>query len=187
MDELQKIIRAAADSNGPISREQVRKWIRDARDVQTLALLYSLTDKAWHRIDPVLETDETCHLICRYFLDCIRENPQGGIALGRYDAARELEGWIDHLSNMEGTEEILGGVTAAVTELFLSADDDVRRAIETGFLEHVFEQSKLRPLFEHWAGDERLKDAWQRALEWGEAHPDAVKGFRERLSRLHEK
>jgi hypothetical protein len=187
MDELHNLIRAAAESNGPISREQVRNWIRDARDVETLAMLYSLTDKAWHRIDPALERDETCHLIRRYFLDCIRENPQGGIALAQYDAARELEGWIDHLSNMEGTEEILREVAGAVTELFLNSDDDVRRAIETGFLEHVLEQSRLRPLFEHWSADERLKDAWQRALEWGEAHRDMMRGFRERLSRLHEK
>jgi len=150
-------------------------------------LLYGLTDKAWHRINPALEKDETCQLICRYFLSCIRENPQGEIALGRYDAAGALEVWIDHLSNVEDTEEILREIAAAVTELFLAGDDGVRRAIETGFLEHVLEQSKLRPLFEYWAADDKLKDTWQRALEWGEAHPDAMKGFRQRLSRLHDK
>lgn len=183
MDELQTIIRGAAESNGPIKREQVRNWIRDARDVETLALLYGLTDKAWRRIHPALEKNETCQLICRYFLSCIRENPKGGIALGRYDAAGALEGWVDHLSNMENTEEILLEIAATVTELFLTGDDDVRRAIETGFLEHVLEQIKLRPLFEHWAADDRLRDTWQRALEWGEAHPDMMKTFRERLSR----
>jgi hypothetical protein len=41
---------------------------------------------------------------------------------------------------MQDTEIILQEVAAAVTELFLSSDDGVRGAIETGFLEHVLER-----------------------------------------------
>jgi hypothetical protein len=163
MDESKGTLQAALQSENPIEREQVRAWIREAHDVETLARLYQLTDKGWHRIEPRLEKDETCQLICRYLLMCIREDPQGGIALTRYDAAGELEGWIDHLSNTQDTDKILQEIAAAVTELFLSSDDAVRGAIETGFLEHVLEQSKLRPLFAHWAGDERLKGTWRRA------------------------
>jgi hypothetical protein len=79
---------------------------------------------------------------------------------------------------MEDDRNILQGVAAAVTELFLNADDDVRRAIETGFLEHVLEQAALRPLFSHWAYDDRLRDARRHALAWGEAHPNFMKGLR---------
>ena len=184
MDELKSTIQAALQSNDPLERERVRAWIREAHDVETLAYVYQLTEKGWHRIEPCLEKDETCQLICRYLLMCIRENPQGRVALTRYDAAGELEGWIDHLSNMPDTEKTLQGVAALVTELFLSSDDAVRGALETGFLEHVLEQSKLRPLFAHWADDERLKGTWQRALDWGEAHHNQMKGFRERLRAL---
>jgi hypothetical protein len=184
MDEFKGAIQAALQSNDPIEREQVRTWICEAHDVETLAYLYQLTDKGWHRIEPCLEKHETCQLICRYLLMCIREDPRAGVPLTRYGAAGELEGWIDHLSNMQDTEIILQEVAAAVTDLFLSSDDSVRGAIETGFLEHVLEQNKLRPLFAHWSGDERLKDTWQRALDWGEAHPEQMKGFRERLRAL---
>jgi hypothetical protein len=184
MDDLKAVIQGALQSDDSLERERVRAWIREAHDVEALAYLYQLTDKGWHRIEPRLEKDETCQLVCRYLLTCIRENPQGDVALARHDAAGELEGWIDHLSNMPDTEKTLQEVTASVTELFLCSDDAVRGAIETGFLEHVLEQSKLRPLFAHWAGDERLKDAWQRALDWGEAHPNQMKGFRERLHAL---
>src|SRR5438552_2205895 len=123
MDESKEALHAALQSENPIEREQVRAWIREAHDVETLACLYQLTDKGWHRVEPRLEKDETCQLICRYLLTCIRENPDGGVAFTRHNAARELEGWIDHLSNTEDTEKILQQVAAAVTELFISSDE----------------------------------------------------------------
>jgi hypothetical protein len=36
----------------------------------------------------------------------------------------------------------------------------------------------MRPLFSHWADDERLQEAWRLALAWGEAHPNFMKGLR---------
>jgi len=181
MPNLAEAIQAAIESEEPIEREHVRGWIRDAIDLKTVALLYQLSYKAWDRIEPALERDETRRLICRYYLQCICENPQDGIGLRRYEAAGGLESWIDHLSNTEGTLGNLHEVAAAVTALYLESDSDVRMAIETGFLEHVLEQDKLRPLFSHWAEDERLKESWQRALAWGEAHPDYMKSFRDKL------
>jgi hypothetical protein len=183
--DLPAAIQAALGSGDPIERERVRVWIRDALDLKTVALLYQLSYEAWNRIEPNLEKDETCQLICRYLLLCIRENPQDGTGLQRYEAAGELESWIDHLSNTEDTRRNLQEVAADVTTLYLESDTDVRLAIETRFLEHVLEQAKLRPLFSHWAEDERLKDGWQRALAWGEAHPDYMRGIREQLRAYH--
>jgi hypothetical protein len=181
MADLAAVIQAAIESEGSIDREQVRNWICDAIDLKTVGHLYRLSNRAWNRIEPNLERDETCHLICRYFLLCIRENPKDGTGHQRYDAAGELESWFDHLSNTEGTKGNLREVATAVTTLYLESDTDVRLAIETGFLEHVLEQAKLRPHFSHWAEDERLRDGWQQALAWGEAHPDYMKGIREQL------
>jgi len=143
MDELKQSIQIALVSEEPISRQLVREWIRRAASVEADALLYKLTRDAWNRIEPNLESVETCALIQRYLLRCIGENPQGGTALNRYEAAGELEAWFDHLAGMEDKRDILHRVVAGVTELFLNGDDDVRRAIETGFLEHVLEQRTL--------------------------------------------
>jgi len=184
MDELKAAIRTALQSSDSINRDRVGDWIRAAPDVESLALLYRLTDEAWDRITPLLESEETCILIRRYLLQCILENPDESIALPRQEAARELEVWFDHLSNKKNTQKILKDVVAAVTELFLKSEEQVRCAIETGFLEHVLEQTGLRPLFSHWAHDERLRETWQRALAWGEAHPDYMKGLREQLRAL---
>jgi hypothetical protein len=184
MADLTSEIQTALESDGPIERERVRVWIRGAMDLKTVALLYRLSYEDWDRIEPTLERDETCRLICRYFLLCIRENPQDGTGPQRYEAAGDLESWIDHLSNRKDSQKNLQEVATAVTNLYLESDTDVRMAIETGFLEHVLEQAKLRPLFAHWAEDERLRESWQHALTWGEAHPDYMKGFREELRAL---
>jgi hypothetical protein len=119
-----------------------------------------------------------CTFIRRYLLRCILEDPKGGRAFSRHEGAGILEEWFDNLAEMEGTGDILLGVVTAVTDLFLSGDDQVRRAIETGFLEHVFDQRKLRHLFSDWAYDERLQDAWQHALAWGDTHPNFMKSLR---------
>ena len=181
MNVLEQSIRLALESQGPIPRQLVREWIEKADSVEADALLYKLTGKAWTRIEPSLESGETCALIQRYLLRCVRENPRGGVALNRYEAAGELETWFDHLAGMEDTREILQGVAAAVTDLFLTGDELIRGAIETGFLEHVLEQRTLRQFFSDWAYDERLCVAWRHALEWGEAHPNFTKGLRMKL------
>ena len=68
-------------------------------------------------------------------------------------------------------------------KLYLESGDEVRDAIETGFLEHALETAALRPYFEHWASDPHLNLAWNRALEWGKAHPDYMSGLFRRLER----
>jgi hypothetical protein len=184
MERLKAVIQAAIESDGPIQKEQVRAWIHGAHDVETFAFLYRLTNEGWNRIEPRLDKDETCFLISRYLLMCIRENPQDGTALPRYEAAGELEVWFDHLASMGDREKTLQEVATAVTTLFLTSGHDVRLAIETGFLEHVLEQVRLRPLFTHWADDGQLQDAWRHALAWGEAHPNYMRGMRDQLRAL---
>ena len=183
-ETINTAIRIALRSRDSIPRELVREWIGSSPDIETLALLYQLTSQAWSRITPELERDETCAFIRDYFLQCILEDPGDGLALSRYEAAGELELWFDYLSDQPSTENILKGVAKAVTELFLSSNDAVQRAIETGFLEHILEQEKLRHYFSHWGDNERLRESWQCALAWGEAHPDHMKDLRQQLRNL---
>jgi hypothetical protein len=182
MDGLRTAILAALASDGPIPADLVREWIREPATIGTDALLYKLTRDAWHRVEPHLNTAETCAVIQRYLLGCIREDPSEDDALGRYEAAHELEAWLDHLVGLENTREIVLELVDAVTTQFLAGDDGVRRALETGFLEHVLEQPSRRALFSHWAHDERLQEAWRLALAWGEAHPNFTKSMRSFVS-----
>jgi hypothetical protein len=73
------------------------------------------------------------------------------------------------------------GRRAVFAALALKGDDEVRNAIEAGFLEHALETEALRPYFEHWSTGERLCPAWTRAIEWGKAHPDFTWGMLKQL------
>jgi predicted ATPase len=116
-----------------------------------------------------------------HLLRCIRDDPQDGDTPTRYEAAHELEACFDDISERSDADDMLTEIAAAVTQLFLGSDESVQRAIETGFLEHVFEQPKLRRFFAHWESDGRLREAWQLCVAWGDAYPNFTKGLRSRL------
>ncbi|PYU30576.1 MAG: hypothetical protein DMG31_13575 [Acidobacteria bacterium] len=187
MTDIGSEINAALVGDGPIPRERVLVWIEAAADLSTIAKLYRLTDEGYYRIRPELGREVTCGLIQRYFLQCIRQGVDDDEIQGRYEAARSLHLWFCHLSEVADTTTILAAAARAVTELFLTAGEDVRGAIETGFLEHVLETAALRPYFDHWSSDTRLKEAWERAMEWGKAHPDYTWGLLKQLRKLESK
>jgi len=168
----------------PIPREQVLSWIEAAADsdLQTLSKLYRLTNEGYYRIQPELGRGPTCTLIQRYLLGCIRDGVTDNDEIQeRYEAAATLHVWFRHLAEMDGTHEVLKAAAIGLMKLYLKGGEEVRMAIETGFLEHALETAALRPYFEQWGSDPRLEPAWKRALEWGEAHPDYMAGLFQRL------
>lgn len=173
-------IAAAFAAGTLIPRSQVMAWSRDTQDIRTRAALYEGVSTAYDRIQPALGMKETCRIATEYLLECVRLDVHEEGVHSRYEAAAELEGWFDHMADSKGTEAeiVMAETAAAVTALYLDSDEDGQRAIETGFLEHVLEQERLRPWFAHWASDARLRDAWDAALAWGRAHPDFVKRLR---------
>jgi hypothetical protein len=180
-------IDTALFGDAPIPREKVLCWIEATSDLSNLAKLYRLTDEGYYRIQPDLGRDASCALIQRYLLQCIREGVSDDDEIqGRYEAAQSLHVWFCHLLEMKDTSA-LTAAAAAVTELFLASGEDVRTAIETGFLEHILETAALHPYFEHWSRDPNLREAWERALEWGKAHPDYTWGMLQQLRRIENK
>lgn len=127
----------ALSGNGIVPREQVLAWINATpdSDLQTLSKLYRLTDEGYHRIQPELGIGPTCALIQRYLLGCIRDGVAGNDDIQeRYEAAQTLHVWFRHLGGMEGTSAVLTTAAHAIMNLYLESGDDVRDAIETGFL-----------------------------------------------------
>lgn len=185
-DDLNRSISTALTSEDIIPRNRVRDWITRAQDLETLALLYRLTGEAWSRIEPGLEPHETCAVIRRYLLRCIEENPQNDRddwAFTPFEAAMQMEAWFDYLADKtDDSSEILRESAAAITDAYLRGDSEVRRTIEQSFLEHVLEQTRMRPLFEHWATHEQLREAWAAAIAWADEHPNFMKNLRGRMS-----
>jgi hypothetical protein len=175
MNGLGPDIDAMLSSDGPIRREQVISWIDAAADsdLRTLSRLYRLTGEGYYRIQPELGRELTCALIQRYLLGCIREGVTDNDEIQeRYQAAESLHVWFRHLAAMDGTSDVLTGAAKGLMKLYLESGEEVHEAIETGFLEHALETTALRPYFDQWASDPRLQPAWNRAMEWGKAHPD---------------
>jgi len=177
-------IDTALSGDGPISSEQVLSWIDAAADsdLPALSKLYRLTGEGYYRIQPELGRGPTCALIQRYLLGCIREGVTDNDEIQeRYQAAETLHVWFRQLAGMDGTSEVLTAAANGLMKLYLESGEEVRVAIETGFLEHALETAALRPYFEQWGSDPRLEPAWKRALEWGDAHPDYMAGLFQRL------
>jgi hypothetical protein len=105
----------------------------------------------------------------------------------RWEATQTLHAWFCHLSDMpEDNSSILKQAAKAITNLYLESDSGVRNCIEQGFLEHALEMVALRPYFADWSSDVRLRDSWERALEWGEAHPNYTWGLLQELRRIQD-
>jgi hypothetical protein len=90
----------------------------------------------------------------------------------RWEAASGLHFWLRRLLEMGDASDEIEKTARAVTNLFLTGGEEVRLAIEQGFLEHALESEGLRPYFEHWSKDARLRETWSAAIEWADDHPD---------------
>ena len=144
-------INTMLSGDGPIPREQVLSWIDAAADsdLPTLSKLYRLTGDGYYRIQPELGRGPTCALIQRYLLGCIRDGVTDNHEIQeRYEAAETLHVWFRHLAGMDRTSEVLTAAANGLMKLYLESGDEVRVAIETGFLEHALETAALRPYFE---------------------------------------
>jgi hypothetical protein len=182
MADFQQRIDEALVCDQQIHRQEVLSWIDRAKDLRTLSKLYRLTQERYYQVQPDLGKEATCKVIQRYLLQCIRENVTDDDEIeGRWEAAQSLHIWFCHLAQRADSSEILQGVANAVTGIFLAGNEDIRNAIEAGFLEHALETEALRPYFEHWSTDSHLKEAWERALKWGKAHPGFTWGLLQQI------
>ena len=95
---------AALHSTKPIARHDVVRWIAAADDISTLSKLYRLTGERYDSINPELGRDETCSLIQRYLLECIRLNVTGRDDIqDRWGAAQTLHVWFCNLMEQDAT------------------------------------------------------------------------------------
>jgi len=96
MVEFHSDIDAALSGSGPIARKKILSWIDAAvdSDLPALSKLYRLTGEGYYRIQPELGRDQTCALIQRYLLGCIREGVADNEEMEeRYEAAESLHVW----------------------------------------------------------------------------------------------
>ena len=160
----------ALQSDASIPRSVVLGWMRDP-DLETRAVVYQLTDKAWARIKPELSMKDQCSFMGTYLLECLKSNREDeDYVHSGFEAAWELARWLKHLVTIEGTEKIVREVIHDLESLYRDADDKTRNRIETGAIEHIFENRALREHFARWREDPVLKTAYEECLAWGKTH-----------------
>lgn len=126
------------------------------------------------RIRPIPEKEWYRDELYRYYVDCVRLDPDPSVdedLHSRYEAARGLIGLFEWLvRGHAGGTKAAAKMAASITELFRRSGSNIRDCIEMGFLEHVLEVPEIRPYFSHWSRDADLAESHQAALAWGEAH-----------------
>jgi len=182
-------IDAALSSREPIPRQKGLVWMESATDLPTLAKLYRLTGEGHYRIQPELGKVAECSAVRNYLLGCVRQNVTDDEEIqSRWEAAATLHLWLRQLFEMGDASDEIDKTGQAITELFLTGGQEIQLAIEQGFLEHALESASLRPYFEHWSKDERLRDTFQAATEWANDHPDFSwnlhQEFRKRIDKM---
>jgi hypothetical protein len=166
MSEAERI-RALADSEEPVARDDVRRWM-ESQDLEILAAVYALVEKGRTELDPAEKTA----FMRRYLLRCIDEDPSPNEHLhGGYEAAWELAGLLKQWRTLgSASKEILRRSAADLTTLYRRTDETTRNRILCGVLEHAFEEPELRSYFSSWQRDPDLREAYKLALDWGTTH-----------------
>ena len=157
-------------SRQPAADEHVQAWAR-SEDLEVRGALLTLFDHGL--ADPAaLGERERAEAYLGFFLRCIRENPAGHFVESRYAAAHSLVRWYLQVRLRSGSAaQALLAARAALRDLYVNGNDEIRRAIVTGVLEHLLEQSQVRADFADWDVDPTLHDAYEEALQWSHGAP----------------
>jgi len=151
-----------------IHRERVREWMK-AEDLGAQGALYAyVMDSSYSkRIEPGLTFDDYHRFVMRYFERCIEENPDDEWANSRWDAARDFVSWFRGLwKDPDVPRAALTDLKKWIGEIYKGGDDDIKRCVVDGALEHLFEDSDIARFFGEWKEDGSLIKAYEEALEW---------------------
>jgi hypothetical protein len=167
---------AAFVGAGMIEKSDLLRWMR-LGDLATRARVYALTASARSRIQPEPTMYEQCDFMADYLLECLATNPENGdLVHSGFEAGYTLAAWLKHLVTVPDAAPIVSAVATRLEHLYRRADEETRNRIETGALEHILEEPRLRSYFSHWEEDPILREAHKPALAWGLAHSERASG-----------
>jgi len=165
---LDTIRRIADGSNETVGRPTLFEWMQSEDIVALGGVYYMLFDGRFNqRIVPSLTLDEYLDFTLPYYSRCFRDDPDLPYASSRYTAGWDLASWFSRLWHDKAVpRDALRRVKAWLAEMYKGASDDVRQAIVTATLEHIFEDKSARQFFSDWADDPVLRIAYLEAAEW---------------------
>jgi hypothetical protein len=161
------------DREGPIPKADIIAGIR-VDNTELAGAIYDIvtTDRLRRRIEPDLTDLELDDLFIEYFERCILTDPKGEWALTRYSAAWEAQGRImDAWENEGGEAGSCIRWKKWMEKLYRAGDEETKRAVVDGILEHLFERKGLRKFFSDWKIDPQLQTAYNEAQLWADTQP----------------
>lgn len=149
-----------------ICLSDLRLWF-DSSDIEVLGFAAAMLHDARFRIEPPLTPDEYAHFVMRYYGRCLKEDPKGRWADSRYSAGNALVNVFASLrSDSRAPRQVIAELKSWLGGLYVTGDDQLRTAIVTACLEHLFEQKDIRDFFSDWKQDPILSGPYTQACEW---------------------
>jgi hypothetical protein len=174
LDEIIEIFGPDSErpNTGPVDREKVLRWFA-SDEIEVLGAAYAfITDKRHlSRIRPSLQVGAIRPFVRRYLDRCLRDNPEGDWSDPRYLAGHAIVAWFDAWWDGKGVVPAdIEEWKRSLESMYKGGEDDLRLAIETAVLEHLFERKAIALYFADWRADPELNGAYERALDWGMHH-----------------
>ena len=160
----------AADSED-IPRDFVQNCLNDP-DLEVQDALFGFFGERgrFERISPPISEEILDNHYKQFLRRTIVEDPQGANALSRYSALLDLCEWFRGAWDAKAPMTFFEGLKAMIGDLYLNGGADVKEAIITGCLEHLFESNSIERFFSDWEANPSFSSAFAMAHEWGAAH-----------------
>lgn len=174
LEEIEREL-LAADAERPLSAESVRRWMKTT-DLEAMGAVFTLLHEPQHynRITPPLVFDDYRSFHLRYYEACFRENVDGKWCDSRYIAAHSLVRWFCGLWRDDSVPRVaLDELKSLLARLYREGDADLKSAVVTGSLEHLFGDKNIRRFFADWKDDSELSSALQEALSYAQQIRDS--------------
>jgi hypothetical protein len=159
-------ILCAKDDMRSISHEEFKKWSESTflEDLEELTVL--LFDKSFcERVKPFLSLEDYQRVLLPYFRRCIIENHDDKNISTRYEACWALRNWFEQLwRDREENNLELTRIKEFISDLYKSSDENIKLAIISGTLEHLFEANDIASFFVDWKECPLLSKAYDDAL-----------------------
>ena len=157
-------------SDARVLGSRLDEWLT-TNDPDVLSVVYLAISRAEGRIDDGIEPKTYFALVAK-LLRVLPDQPgNSGYSLGSYDAASIYAAFLRQCAtdeSMPGRAHLLRVAVDDLEEAYRQGDENRRRCIVDGALEHSFFDPVVRAAFAGWQRDPVLKVAFDEAAEWAQ-------------------
>jgi hypothetical protein len=168
LDSIERFL--MAENAAPLPKAAVQKWMK-TDNITVMGAVFSLIHNPKKRalISPALDFTDYQMFHLKYYEQCIKKNPDDEWADSRYTAAHSLVSWFTHLwSEREKRGKALRQLKSLIKRLYLNQAPEIKTAIITGILEHLFRDSAIRTFFDDWKTAPFLRNAYEEGTQGAE-------------------